>query len=78
MSLVSEANHGGLLCNRRCSVAVPSCKNKELLWEQESGLLRAGARCAVLEGAPETPWQAGRLPQFQRRKLLENQGLVAC
>ncbi len=35
------------------------------------GLLRAGARCAVVGGAPETWWQAGRLPQFQRRKLLE-------
>ena len=27
--------------------------------------------------APETWWQAGRLPQFQRRKLLGNQGVVA-
>jgi len=37
---------------------------------EEGGLLRADARCAVVGGASETRWQAGRLPQFARRKLL--------
>src|SRR6266542_4119944 len=36
----------------------------------QHGLLRAGARCAAVRGAPETRWQAGRLPQVARRKLL--------
>jgi len=47
--------------NRRRSVAVLSCKNKELSREQEGGLPRAGARCGVVGRAPETRWQAGRL-----------------
>src|SRR5207249_12313376 len=38
---------------------------------------RAGARCAVVAGAPETPWQSGRLPPIARRKYLVNQSLVA-
>jgi hypothetical protein len=34
------------------------------------GLLRAGANWAVVGRAPETLWQAGRLPPWTHRKLL--------
>src|SRR5262249_22283407 len=38
---------------------------------RSGGLLRAWACCAVGAEAPETLWQAGRLPHFQRHKFMQ-------